>query len=58
MVWASETSKLTHSDICLQQGHTPYSFQNSPTNQGPNFQLYDSMGVIVIQTTTIGVQYD
>lgn len=36
----------------LQQGHTFYSFPNSSTQWAPNIQIYDSIGAILIKTTT------
>lgn len=34
----------------LQQGHTFWSFQTISTNWGPNTQIYEPMGTILIQT--------
>ena len=57
LAWAYETSKTTFTmKHFLQQRHT-YSNKATPPNAftayGPNIQMYESMGAISIQTTTI-----
>lgn len=52
MVWTFETSKPMTVAHFLQLSNTSESFPNSATNWEPRIQIYETIGAVLMQTTS------